>query len=104
MSDTAKILNDKFRTTFSGGRVVMTNSIASHARLEEILKRVQTFDAFSDDNDPHLEHDFGAIEIEGDTVFWKIDVYDKDLQFGSPDPADPKVSLRVITLMLSQEY
>jgi uncharacterized protein DUF3768 len=37
-------------------------------------------------------------------VFWKIEYYDKDLQFRSPDPADPAVTERIITIMLAEEY
>ena len=47
------------------------------------------FDDFSERNDPFGEHDFGAIEYEGNTVFWKIDYYDLDLMNHSPDPSDP---------------
>jgi hypothetical protein len=28
-------------------------------------------------NDPCGEHDFGAVHIEGETVFWKIDWYER---------------------------
>ena len=55
-------------------------------------------------NDPHGEHDFGAFEFDGTPVMFKIDYYDKDLAFHSPDPADPTVTERVITLMLAEEY
>jgi len=106
MPDTAKIreMNDAFRKSLAGGKIVMTRSIADHAQLEEILEMVKSYDAFSEDNDPHQEHDFGALEIQGDTIFWKIDLYDKDLQYGSPDPTDPTVTTRVITLMMDYEY
>lgn len=84
------------------------------SRVREL---VETFDAFTPDNNPYGERDFGAIYQEGEglwtttrpvrpseTVFWKIDAYDRDLQFGSEDPADPAVTRRVLTIMLASEY
>lgn len=87
---------------------------ADQSRLREL---VETFDAFTPDNDPYGERDFGAIwqGLDGDwsasrpvdvavTVFWKIDAYDRDLRFGSENPADPAVTRRVLTIMLASEY
>lgn len=87
---------------------------ADQSRLREL---VETFDAFTPDNDPYGERDFGAIYqgVHGVwstlrpvdvavTVFWKIDAYDRELRFGSEDPADPAVTRRVLTIMLASEY
>ena len=65
---------------------------------------VKRFDAFTPDNDPYGERDFGAVEVSGEKVLWKIDLYDRSLRFGSPDPADPDVTHRVLTIMLASEY
>ena len=62
------------------------------------------FDDFNADNDPHGELDFGSFELEGEKVFWKIDYYDLAGEFGSEDPTDPKKTLRVLTVMLAEEY
>jgi hypothetical protein len=43
-------------------------------------------------------------EFEGTSILFKIDYYDVNLEFGSPDAADPAVTKRVITLMLAEEY
>lgn len=99
-------LNDLLRTTFMTGRVVMTEGIRAlpAAVREEVITRVRTFEAFTPDNDPYGERDFGSLEIEGVRVFWKIDYYDPALTGGSPDPADPKATARVLTIMRAEEY
>ena len=53
---------------------------------------------------PHQEHDFGAFDADGQRVFFKIDYFDESLTYHSPDPADPSVTKRVITIMLAEEY
>lgn len=69
-----------------------------------IVEGVRRFDEFTPDNDPHGEHDLGAIEFDGRKIFWKIDYYNTSLDGGSPDPADDSVTCRVLTIMLSDEY
>ena len=101
-----RALNDVFRTTFAGGRVMLTpgvNELPSDVRAMAIRK-VATFDAFGPDNDPYGEHDFGAFDLAGQKLFWKIDYYAPDLQGGAEDPADPEKTARVLTIMLAAEY
>ena len=69
-----------------------------------ILAKVIAFDAFSEDNDPHGEHDFGAFDHAEHRIFWKIDLYDREMELMSPDPSDPAVTTRVLTIMLADEY
>jgi len=107
-STTARIaeLNDILRTTFLTGRVLMTEGIRTlpDATQSRIVEAVQTFEAFTPDNDPHGERDFGALAIEGEKIFWKIDYYAPDMMHGSDDPSDPKQTRRVLTIMLAEEY
>jgi hypothetical protein len=106
MSNTEIIrdLNDRFRQTLQGGRVVVTRGIAARGDATAIVNLVRTFNDFSEDNDPYGEHDFGAFDQDSDKIFWKIDYYDVDLTAGSPDPADAAVTTRVLTIMLAEEY
>jgi hypothetical protein len=99
-------LNDAFRSAFVGGEVYLTRGIASlpTSGQEAIIERVRAFDDFSAENDPHGEHDFGSFEFSGDKIFWKIDCYDRDLKFGSPNPADPSLTRRVLTILLAEEW
>lgn len=113
-------LNDLARRAMGiASMVVATEGIralpeADQSRLRELI---ETFDAFTPDNDPYGERDFGAIwqGLDGVwstlrpvdvavTVFWKIDAYDRALRFCSEDPADPAVTRRVLTIMLAGEY
>ncbi len=99
-------LNDAFRTTGQGGRLYMTAGVAAlgAALVAKICAGVRAFSEFNPDNDPHGEHDFGSVEVDGHGVFWKIDYYESTLSYGSEDPADPTVTTRVLTIMLREEY
>lgn len=99
-------LNDVLRTTFTTGAVMFTHGIQNldEQVIEAILKKVQQFDDFSKDNDPYGEHDFGIVQAAGETAYWKIDYYDKDMNGGSEDPSDSEVTSRVLTIMLRSEY
>jgi len=85
-----------------------------------VRELIETYDSFTDDNDPHGERDFGTIyqladgrwtterpmlrEDERERVFWKLDYYDRNMRFASEDAANPAVTRRVLTIMLSDEY
>ena len=99
-------LNDAFRTTMTGGRVMMTAGVDALSNVHKtlLIERVRTFDSFSADNDPHGEHDFGSIDFLGRKFFFKIDYFDATMEFGSEDPADPAKTTRVLTIMLAEEY
>lgn len=72
--------------------------------LNAVMDKVCWYDDFTADNDPHGEHDFGAFEHAGVKYFWKIDYYDLQKQYHSPDPSDPAVTCRVLTIMQADEY
>lgn len=99
-------LNDQFRQTLVGGRVLLTQGVSAlpTEKTEELLSAVKAFDEFTEDNDPYGEHGFGCIEMHGTKFFWKIDYYDPTLRSGSEDAANPSVTVRVLTVMLSEEY
>jgi hypothetical protein len=99
-------LNDTLRRTFLGGRVMLTAGVDALPPdvKAKVLQAVRSFDAFDGGNDPHKEHDFGSFEVGGTTYFFKVDYYSPDLQGGSEDPADPKVTTRVLTILLAWEY
>jgi hypothetical protein len=101
-----RALNDAFRRTGQGGRLYVTPGIQNLGLVPvaTLFQLVARYDAFSEDNDPYAEHDFGSLKFQGQTIFWKIDYYDTTLSAGSPDPSDPSVTTRVLTILLAQEY
>lgn len=99
-------LNDAFRRDFRRGRLVLTQGVASlsDAELQHLLGEVQRFDRFTPDNDPYGEHDFGKVMVGAVSYFWKIDYFDRDMRYGSPNPAEADVTTRALTIMRSDEY
>lgn len=99
-------LNDALRKTFSGGKVMLTAAVDSldSAAKAEVLSAVRTFDNFDGDNDPHQEHDMSFFEAKGERYFFKVDYYDKSLEHGSEDPADPEQTIRVLTIGKADDY
>ena len=107
--------NDRFRTSWGTdptvpGRFVMTQGVAALSLRAQALMvfAVRTFSDFTEDNDPHGWHDFGAFTVpeEGREVrlYWKIDLYDADERFGSEVPEDPACTRRVLTILLPDEW
>jgi hypothetical protein len=101
-----RALNDQLRQNFAEGLAVMTPGVAALGAeaVARIVKTIAVFDDFCHANDPPQEHDFGGFDADGHRIFFKIDYYDESLTYHSPDPADPAVTKRVITIMLAEEY
>lgn len=102
--------NDKFRKLLSpsgleGQLVVTRGFMALPWEVQfEITEEIQSYDSFTEDNDPYGWHDFGSITCKGHKIFWKIDLYDVNYEMGSPEPENPEVTRRVLTIMLAEEY
>ena len=105
-SERTRKLNDAFRNSFSGGQVYLTSGVAAldPPGKVKLLEAVRTFTDFDEGNDPHGEHDFASIEVDGENYFFKIDYYDTDIRYLSDDPSDPSITKRIMTIMLASEY
>lgn len=108
---TIRDLNDRFRKGDPAipGQRLMTIGVQAlldgdPIRTAELVQVIAGFDAFDADNDPWHEHDFGAFDFEGQKLFWKIDAYAPDMEHGSEDPTDLVKTVRVLTIMLAEEY
>ena len=100
-------LNDLCRKAVGvAGKLVQTEGICalSPEAQSAIREKVERFDAFTDDNNPYGERDFGSFHHDDQLIFFKIDYYDPTLSWGSEDPSDPKKTVRVLTIMLADEY
>ena len=101
-----RALNDELRRFGRDGRIMITAGvqILGTKGVARVLAAVAAFDAFTGDNDPHGEHDCAILTVDGVRVLFKIDYYDRNLSYHSPDPSDPTVTERVMTVMLASEY
>lgn len=99
-------LNDTLRKTGTGGQLMITRGVQSLSGFNptELLTALAAYEDFDATNDPHGERDFGAVDLWGAELLWKVDYYDLELRFGSDDPADPAVTQRVLTVLLAEEY
>lgn len=63
-------LNDRLRKYGIGGRIVMTQGIAAlqQSEIYDIVQAIRSFDSFTEENDPHAEHDFGFVQIAQHSV------------------------------------
>ena len=107
--------NDAFRRSILGttpsvdapqGQFVMTRGVSALGPEAQLVltRRVASFDAFNADSDPHGWHEMGVIDLDGTTVWFKLDLFDTDYMYGSPEPSDPEQTRRVLTLFLPSEY
>lgn len=101
-----RYLNDEMRRNLTGGGAFMTVGVAALGPdiAERVLDAIMLYDNFCMDSDPYGEGDFGTVKIEGQAIFWKIDYHSNDMTQGSPDPSDPSVTKRILTIMLAEEY
>lgn len=99
-------LNDQLRKTGIGGTVMITQGVQRITGFDGavLATALANYSDFDPDNDPHGERDFGMMTLWGHDLLWKLDYYDKELTFGSDDPANPDITHRVLTVLLSSEW
>ena len=104
--DIIRALNDRCRQTFTGCVVTVTSGFDALPNDVKAcaLQKVRSFAEFDDDNDPHHEHDMAFFEEGGERYFFKLDYFDLNMEYQSPDPADPKVTVRSLTIGLASDY
>ncbi len=107
MNDIAR-LNDQFRRgDLTLGQFIVTggvDAVLSAEKLLVLINRVQAFNDFTPENDPHRQHDLGQVRFEGVDYFWQIDYYNPTYTYRSSAPASPNATRRVLTLMRDDEW
>jgi hypothetical protein len=100
------VLNDRLRQQHLGGRVYISRGVVALGQkgLQTAIREIAAQEHFNANNDPHGEHDFGSVVVGGRRLFWKIEAFDRTLTAGAEDPADPATCVRVMTIMLAEEY
>ena len=90
------------------GRMHLTSSLAmaEDGLALEAVQAVGDFAVFEPENDPDGCHDFGAVDIRGQKVFWKIDLYeaDSDFRYGAETPDNLATTMRVLTIMMASDW
>ena len=102
-----RLLNDVHRKLIPASRTVITSGVAAldPFHIACLIDAIRSFDEFVEDNDPYGEHDFGRIEYKGEVFYFKVDYYAKnDLTRGSENPADCRMTTRLLTLLKASEY
>lgn len=99
-------LNDQLRKTGQGGSIVITSNLRRVTGFDAgvLASALANYEGFDAGNDPHGERDFGDLTLFGHNLLFKIDYFDRDLAYGSDDPADPKLTSRILTVMLASDW
>ena len=101
-----RMLNDQLRRHHIGGRIFITEGVmaAGPEGVAAVLQTISLANEFNESNDPYGEHDFGAVTVAGQRIFWKIDYYDQRIKSHAVDPSDANNCVRILTVMLAEEY
>lgn len=102
-------LNDQFcRGNRSLGLYSLSPQVEALAtdRQQALLEALGKTNCFIDSQAVHADqdHDFGLVSLDETDYFWEIDYYNQDLKAVSPDPADPDSTVRVLSVLRTDEY
>jgi hypothetical protein len=102
-TEQTRALNDALRQNFREGTAVMTIGVAALGAeaVARIVRTIAVYDDFCRANDPYEEHDFGSFEVDGQRIFFKIDLYEEP---GVKSANGEPVVTRALTIMLAEEY
>jgi hypothetical protein len=104
-ADYIETLDDHLRNNPTADVAIMTPGIAALGQeaTDRIIKTITVFDDFCHANGSHEDHDTGSFEVEGRTIAFKIDHYERPGNSPSPESTGHTDRVRVITVMLGEE-
>lgn len=77
----------------------------------QVIHAIKTYSDFPAGNDPHKEHDFGVVQLEGQPkIYWKIDYFENancdmpENEAWGENESDFLTAYRLMTVMLASEY
>lgn len=99
-------LNDIHRQSIPTSKTIISRGVDRlwPIAISEIIEKVRNFDDFNSDNNPYGERDYGSFIHDGENIYYKIDYYDQECQFGSEDPSDSSKTSRLLTIALLSEW
>ena len=105
-------LNDRARSGFDpSARIMFTRGCLdafcsgdTQSGLVAQAELIKSMRRHSFEEDAYGERDFGAFTFRGEKIFFKVDYFDLNLEYGSEDPADASITARVVTIMLAEDY
>ena len=89
------------------GRVLFTRAVAARGLLFTLqcLAAITAHNTFEPENDPDGWHDFGCVRVEGERVWWKIDLFaDEAMEWGAERPDVPAETYRVLTILFPSDW
>ena len=96
----------QFGTPQIQGRFVLSKGIQSLTPQVqiEVFAKIRNYNDFTVENSPSEERSFGVIYHADVSVVWTIDSFDENYQCSGEGRANPKVSRRVLKIVLEREY
>jgi hypothetical protein len=99
-------LNDAFRADPTAGHLFATPRVVALGAgfVESAMAAIRAFTDFTPDIDPYREHDMVKVEVDGQTVYFKIAYRAENRRTnGSEDSAGENKYYRIGTIMLAED-
>ena len=99
-------LNDALRKFRLGGEIACTDAIYNLSKPDfmAVLRAVREYNKFDDELRPNNEHNYGVLTVNGHMISWVVRMQDVELEFPYFNVAPLNTEVRVLLIMLAEEY